>query len=66
MPVITIEAGKMNHDQKKELIEGFTRVASQTLNIPSSAFVVVLKENDADNIGTAGKMLSQVMAERSK
>lgn len=66
MPVITIEAGKMDRDQKKRLIEGFTKVASDTLNIAPSAFVIVLKENNADNIGTGGKMLSQVMAERQK
>ena len=65
MPVITIEAGKMNKDQKNSLIEGFTKVASDTLKIPASAFVVILKENDADNIGTGGKVLSRVMAERS-
>ena len=65
MPVITIEAGKMNKDQKNSLIEGFTKVASDTLKIPASAFVVILKENDADNIGTGGKVFSRVMAERS-
>lgn len=64
MPIISIEAGQVNKDQKKALIEGFTRVASETLNIDTSAFVVIVKENDADNIGTGGKMLSQVMKER--
>ena len=66
MPIISIEAGKVNKDQKKALIEGFTKVASDTLHIDASAFVVIVKENDADNIGTGGKMLSQVMAERGK
>jgi 4-oxalocrotonate tautomerase len=66
MPYITIEASKMNKDQKKSLIEGLTKVASETLNIPLSAFLVILKENDMDNIGTGGRLLSEVMAERSK
>ena len=65
MPVITLEAGTLNKDQKNSLIEGFTKIASDTLKIPASAFVVILKENDGDNIGTGGKMLSRVMAERS-
>ena len=64
MPIITIEAGDMSKEQKKTLIEGFTKVASDTLQIGPEAFVVVLKENDADNIGSGGKMLSQIFAER--
>ena len=63
MPVITIEAGDISKEQKNTLIEGFTKVASETLNIPAQAFVVILKENKADNIGSGGKMLSKIMAE---
>ena len=66
MPVITIEAGKMSKEQKKGLIEGFTKVASETLNIAAQAFSVILKENDADNVGSGGKMLSQILAERQE
>ena len=66
MPVITIEAGDISKEQKKTLIEGFTKVASETLNIQAQAFVVILKENNADNIGTGGKMLSQVFAEQQQ
>ena len=66
MPIITIEAGNMSKEQKKTLIEGFTKVASETLNIASQAFVVVLKENDEDNIGSGGKMLSEILAERQE
>ena len=63
MPVITIEAGKMSTEQKNTLIQSFTKVASDTLNIPAQAFVVIIKENNNDNIGTGGKMLSKVLAE---
>jgi 4-oxalocrotonate tautomerase len=66
MPYIAIEASKMNKDQKKSLIEGLTKVASDTLKIPPSAFLVIIKENDMDNIGTGGRLLREVMAERSK
>ena len=66
MPVITIEAGKISTDQKHALIQGLTQVGSDTLQIPSEAFVVLIKENHSDNIGTGGKMLSQVLAERSQ
>jgi 4-oxalocrotonate tautomerase len=64
MPIITLEAGEMSKDQKKTLIEGFTKIASDTLNVSTEAFVVILRENSADNIGSGGKMLSQIFAER--
>lgn len=64
MPFISIEAGKMTKAQKEALISQFTKVASDILKIPESAFMVMIKENDLDNIGTGGKMLSSVMKER--
>ncbi len=64
MPYISIEAGKMSKEQKEALISQFTRTASEILKIPESAFMVMIKENDPDNIGTGGKMLSSVMKER--
>ncbi len=65
MPTIILEASKMTKEQKETLIEGFTRLASETLNIPVQAFHVYLRENDPDNIGTGGKMLSKIHAERN-
>ncbi len=66
MPVITMEAGTMNKEQKEALIQRFTATASEILQLPEQAFVVVLKENHPDNIGTGGKMLSKVIAARSQ
>lgn len=66
MPIITIEAGKMDKQQKDSLIKDFTKTASSTLNIPEQAFVVLIKENSADNVGSGGKMLSSIMAEQEK
>lgn len=64
MPYISIEAGKMSKEQKEAIISRFTKTASEILKIPESAFMVMIKENDPDNIGTGGKMLSSVMKER--
>lgn len=64
MPFIKLEAGKIDKEQKEKLIREFTRVASETLGIPEDAFVVLIKENDMDNWGTGGKVLSKVLAER--
>ncbi len=64
MPFIKIEAGKMKKDQKLKLYTGFTKLASETLGIPESAFTILIKENDLDNWGVGGEMLSDVLAKR--
>ena len=66
MPVITVEAGKMDKDQKRALIEALSKNASEVLNIPVQAFVVLLKENDEDNVGVGGELLSVVKAKRTE
>jgi 4-oxalocrotonate tautomerase len=62
MPFIKIEAGKMDNDKKEKLMSGFTKLASETLGIPEEAFVVLIKENELDNWGVGGKMLSKKLA----
>ena len=59
MPVITLEAGKLNKEQKSRLVKELTSKASEIMNVPEQAFIVLLKENEMDNIGLAGKMLSE-------
>ncbi|QDR79344.1 4-oxalocrotonate tautomerase DmpI [Sporomusa termitida] len=65
MPVITIETGKLEKEQKVLLVERFTKTASEILKIPEQSFIVQLKENESDNIGVGGKLLTQVIAERN-
>jgi len=59
MPVITVEAGKLNKEQKGQLVKDLTSKAAEIMNIPEQAFYVFLKENDMENIGVAGKLLSE-------
>jgi 4-oxalocrotonate tautomerase len=59
MPVITLEAGKLNKEQKSRLVKELTSKASEIMNVPEQAFIVLLKENEMDNIGFAGKLLSE-------
>jgi len=59
MPVITVEAGKMDKNQKELLVKELTQKASEILNIPPQAFVTLLKENNPDNIGVGGQLLSE-------
>jgi len=58
MPVITLEAGKLNKEQKNQLVKEFTNTASKIMNVPEQAIIVLLKENEMDNIGFGGQLLS--------
>lgn len=58
MPVITIEAGKLNKEQKKSLVTELTISAATIMNVPESAFIVLVKENDPENIGVARQLLA--------
>ena len=66
MPFIRIEAGKMNKETKEKLISGLTKAASETLGIREEAFTVLIKENETDNWGVGGKVLTKVLEEREK
>ncbi len=59
MPFIKIEAGKMNRKTKEKLIIGLTKTASETLGIAEEAFTVLIKENETDNWGLGGKVLTK-------
>ena len=58
MPVITIEAAKLTKEQKAVLSKEMTDIASRIMNLPPQAFYVFLKENELDNIGVGGILLS--------
>lgn len=51
MPVITIEGPKLNKEQKAELVKLVSQDTSKVTGIPIDAMVVLIKENDAENIG---------------
>jgi len=59
MPVITIEGAKLSKEQKRELVAVLTKSASSIMNVPEQAYVVLVKENDIDNIGVGGVLLSE-------
>lgn len=65
MPIITLEAGKMDKEKKEKLMAGFTKVASETLGIGPEHFYVLVKENDLDNWGIGGEMLSEIYKNNS-
>jgi 4-oxalocrotonate tautomerase len=59
MPVITLEAGKLNKEQKSKLVKELTETTSKIMNVPEQAFIVLVKENEQDNIGVGGQLLSE-------
>ena len=59
MPQIVFDGPKLAKEQKRALVEKFTQIASEVTKIPSEAFVVTIKENELDNIGVGGKLLSE-------
>jgi len=63
MPVIIVEGGKINNPEKKrKLIAKLTDAACEAYEtIPKQAFVVIIKENDSENIGSGGECLADRM-----
>ncbi len=59
MPVISVEGSKLTKEQKSDLIASLTEVASKIMNVNKEAYIVLIKENDMDNIGVGGVVLSE-------
>jgi 4-oxalocrotonate tautomerase len=64
MPVITVEAGKMDKAVKSRLIKELVAKAAEITKIPEQAFVTLIKENEYDNIGNGCKTLTEIISER--
>ena len=63
MPYITVEGGKLTKEQKEELIERMTAVASEVMHIPSEFFCMTVKELSDENIGIGGKTIDKTKRE---
>ena len=59
MPIINLKGPQLSKEQKKELIERFTEVASDVTELPTEAFIVLLEEMEQENVGVGGDMLSK-------
>lgn len=58
MPVITLEGAKLTKEQKSKLVKELTASAAKIMNASEQAFIVLLKENEKENIGVGGQLLS--------
>ena len=59
MPVIVFEGPKMKTSQKAELVRSLTETASKITQIRTEAFTIIIKENERENIGVGGQLLSE-------
>ncbi len=66
MPLITIEGGQLTEEQKSELIEKMTCLASKITQIPKEFFFVSITELPDANIGIGGKTIGQIKKEYQK
>jgi 4-oxalocrotonate tautomerase len=57
MPVITVDAPPLSKDQKRELVRSFAQTASQVMNLPVSAMVIIIREVESENVGTGDILL---------
>lgn len=60
MPVITMESAKLSKEQKQTLVKEFTETAARVTGIAEEAFYVFIRENDPDNVGIGGQLLSEM------
>lgn len=58
MPVITLEAARLSREQKQQLAKELTESAAKIMKTSPEAIYVFLKENELDNVGVGGKLLS--------
>jgi 4-oxalocrotonate tautomerase len=59
MPVITIEAGQLNREQKRDLVVTLTKEAASIMKVEEQAIIVLIKEISRDNIGFGGVWLGE-------
>ncbi len=57
MPVITIDAPPMTKEQKRELVSVFANTASEILELPVSAMVIIIREVESENVGVGDILL---------
>lgn len=66
MPLITIESGQLTPEQKRELIEKMTQLASDIMHIPGEFFFISIKELPDENIGIGGRGIDKIKEDYTK
>jgi 4-oxalocrotonate tautomerase len=53
-----MEGPQISKDKKRQLVREITKAASGVIQLPEEAFTILIKENDHDNVGAGGSLLS--------
>ena len=62
MPYISVESGALSDEQKTELIQRLTQIASEVMRVPQEFFTVTIKELPDVNFGIGGRTIDKVKA----
>ncbi|MEN6330144.1 MAG: 4-oxalocrotonate tautomerase DmpI [Methanobacteriaceae archaeon] len=57
MPVITIDAPPLSREQKAALVKSFAETASEVMDLPVSAMVIIINEVKSENVGVGNILL---------
>jgi len=60
MPVIKLELVKMSKETKSKLVKEVTEVVARNTGLPAQSFYVFITENESDNVGIGGTLLSDL------
>jgi len=58
MPIITLTMSHLDVEKKRQLAEGFTKVAAEITGIPEERFIVIIDEKPRESIAVGGKLLA--------
>ena len=63
MPIINYQGTKLSKEQKEELIQKLSALASEITKTPAQFFSVIIQEFEEDSIGSGGKSVEQIKSE---
>lgn len=65
MPLIIFEGPKMDVAKKRELVRSFAEATERVTGINKEHVTVVIHQNEHDNIGVGGELLSDRLARQA-
>jgi len=66
MPVVNFKGAQLSTEQKKDLIQKFTEITKEVTHSPDQFITVIIEEYSDDNMGVAGKTVSNIKSELKK
>jgi len=58
MPMITVSGPATDVAQKRKLVEGLTKAATEAYGLPADTIVVIIQENPPENVARGGVLLT--------